>query len=361
MPRSTPARAASAAAGARNRHTPVSKLVTKIMKGVIQHFKDERIKAEKAAKAAEKAAKDAAKAAKDAQQDADAEAWIVEARAKQQEEEAKSIETLLEEERCAVRLRMRPPEPSGEVLEWLAKSRWNRLGPLSFSVSRFGSAVVKRRRRRREHDKWAMRKVLPALLRKSDAPPPPPPVHDVLAADAAEDAARLGVSRQAEWVPPPLSAEAIGPAARKLDFVALAAEHVAERAEAEWAAESRQERSARQKEHGCKSLLGMTDEVFYKHLRDNVLEPAEARAELERRKRCIHNGQGATYGPPEGLHPTFGLAEEEEEGQPPPAPPSSPTDPADVYADWLRSPWEHYLQQKKERELCAAAAKWTAA
>lgn len=354
MPRSTPARAASAAAGARNRHTPVAKVVAKIMKGVIQHFKEERIKAEKAAKAA-----------KDAQQDADADAFIVERYAKQREKDAKSIDALLKQERCAVRLRLRPPEPTEEACAWLAKSRWNRLAPFRFAInatSLLESAVVKRRRRRREHDKWAMRKVLPALLRKADAPPPPPPVHDVLAADAAEDAARSHVSLQAKWVPPPLSAEAIGPAARKLDFVVLATNHVAELAEAEWAAESRQERSVRQKEHGCKSLLGMTDEVFYKHLRDNVLEPAEARAELERRKRCIHNGQGATYGPPEGLHPQFGLMEEEEGGQPPPpAPPSSPTDPTDVYADWLRSPWEHYLQQKKERELCAAAAKWTAA
>jgi hypothetical protein len=357
MPRAVPARAASASAGARDRHTPVSKLVAKIMKGVIKHFKDERIKAEKAAKAA-----------KDAQRDADADAWIAQKYAEQREKDAKSIDALLGKEECAVRLRLRPPEPSRGVLEWLAKSRWNRLAPFRFAInatSRLESAVVKRRRRRREHDAWAMRKVLPTLLRKSDAPPPPP-VHDVLAADAAEDAARSGVSRQAKWVPPPLSAEAIGPAARKLDFVALAAEHVAELAEAEWAAESRQERSARQKEHGCKSLLGMTDDIFYKHLRDNVLEPAEAREELQRRKRCIHNGQGATYGPPEGLHPTFGLMEEEEEGDDgdaprATAPPASPHDPADVYADWLRSPWEHYLQQKKERELCEAAAKWVAA
>ena len=83
----------------------------------------------------------------------------------------------------------------------------------------------------------------------------------------------------------------------------------------------------------------------------------------------------ATYGPPEGVHPQFGLMDEGEEKEeevndamppPPPPPPTSPTsvagDDADVYANWQRNPWQNYLQMKTERALCAdLATKWVAA
>ena len=142
---------------------------------------------------------------------------------------------------------------------------------------------------------------------------------------------------------PPLSASEVH---RQLNFVDVAAAHVAKVAEAEWFAETRIQRSRHQKEHGCKSLLGMSDAVFYKHLRDNVIGPKEAYDEVHRRKMCIHKGESAAYGPPEGIHPTYGLMDEED--QAPMAPPPSP----------YSNPWQAYLASKPTREaeriLCAA-------
>ena len=100
----------------------------------------------------------------------------------------------------------------------------------------------------------------------------------------------------------------------------------------------------------------MSDAIFYKHLRDNVIQPEEAREEVHRRKCCIRSGKSGTYGPPEGVHPMFGMMDEEVVADEPPAPPPSPTKDTDVYAGWIRNPWQIYLASKEERALCDAMA-----
>lgn len=340
----------------RNRHHPVVKCVSNAIKNVVQLIKTERIEAEKARR--EEAA---------AHRNAEADRWTAEWYAKQRSRDDRAIDELVQQGRCAVRLKMRPPAPCSGVQEWLAESKWNHLGFLRFSRSEASTCksgtsvpltkIAKKSKRSRAVNVWrTMRKSFPVLLRSTHTPPPAP-VHALV--DEAQSASYE--SLDAKWFPPPLPANAVH---RDFHYVTVATDHVAKCAEVEWAAETRVDRSKRQKVHGYKSLLGMSDPVFYKHLRDNVIQPREAVMEVYRRKCCIHAGKSGTYGPPEGVHPTFDMMDEELVGEndAPQEPPVSPTRDTGSYTNWIRNPWQTFLEHKAESALCETmATKWTVA
>ena len=354
--------AVDARGASRNRHHPVAKCVSNAIKNVVQLIKTERIETEKARREAAAA-----------HRNAEADRWTAERYAKQRSRDDRAIEELLQQGRCAVRLKMRPPAPCSGVQEWLAESKWNHLGFLRLTRSETSTyesgtsvplakitlttKIAKRRKRSRAVNVWrTMRKPFAVLLRSTHTPPPAP-VHVLV--DEAQSASYE--SLDAKWFPPPLPANAVH---RDLHYLTVATDHVAKFAEIEWAAETRVDRSNRQKVHGYKSLLGMSDPVFYKHLRDNVIQPKEAGTEVYRRKCCIHAGKSGTYGPPEGVHPTFGLTNEELVGEndAPQAPPVSPTRDMGSYTNWVRDPWQTFLEHKAESALCEImATKWTVA
>jgi hypothetical protein len=91
-------------------------------------------------------------------------------------------------------------------------------------------------------------------------------------------------------------------------------------------------RALRQKAHSHKNVLGMNDVIFYKHMRDHNLEPAEAHAEVLNRKRLVHAGRGSTYEAPEMGHLVLGLLNGVPVEDPCPPPP-------------LPNPWQAHLKQ----------------
>ena len=102
-------------------------------------------------------------------------------------------------------------------------------------------------------------------------------------------------------------------------------------------------RALRQKAHSRKSVLGMNDVIFYKHMRDHNLEPEEAHAEVLKRKRLVHAGCGSTYEPPEMGHLVLGLLNGVPVEDPCPPPP-------------LPNPWQAYLKQRPVAEAGLVAA-----
>ena len=81
------------------------------------------------------------------------------------------------------------------------------------------------------------------------------------------------------------------------DHVLTSTNRVCKVSERDYNAETPLRRALRQKVHSHKSVLGMNDVIFYKHLRDHNLEPEEAHAEVLKRKRLIHAGHGSSYSP----------------------------------------------------------------
>ena len=126
----------------------------------------------------------------------------------------------------------------------------------------------------------------------SPPPAPPPPNLDDSLVSLIRD----------PWRPPP----AVG-AKPKPNAAAAAAAHIAAASEVEWKGETPLEHAQRQKAHGYKVVLGMSDEIFYKHLRDNVIDPKAAQAEVYKRKCCIRAGHSGKYEPPKSVKPTLGL------------------------------------------------------
>ena len=134
----------------------------------------------------------------------------------------------------------------------------------------------------------------------------------------------------------------------KPDAAVAAAAAIAKAMEAEWERESPLKRAQRQKAHGHKSVLGMSDGVFYKHLRDHNLEAHEAQEEVHKRKWLIREGRSDAYKTPEIGNLVLGLLN----GVPlaDPAPPEGNTDHQydedDVYAPWIHNPWDTYLKSR---------------
>lgn len=159
-------------------------------------------------------------------------------------------------------------------------------------------------------------------------------------------------------VKPVPSADAPPPAQRarpgeRPDTAAIAAAEVADAAHVEWEHETALARAERQKAHGYKGLLGMSDAIFYKHLRDNVLTHEEAHAEVHKRKCCIRAGTSGQYAVPEGVHPMgkritpplrfrlFGVAEDD------------PKDLIDLNTATAprHNPWVAYVQHREAVRL----------
>ena len=118
------------------------------------------------------------------------------------------------------------------------------------------------------------------------------------------------------------------------DHVLTSANSVGKVSERDYNLETPLRRALRQKVHGHKSVLGMNDVIFYKHMRDHNLEPEEAHAEVLKRKRLIHAGRGSSYEPPEMGHLVLGLLNGVPVDNPTPPPPSPP----DL--------WRTYLKQR---------------
>jgi|SaaInlV_125m_DNA_1040241.scaffolds.fasta_scaffold01766_6 hypothetical protein len=158
-------------------------------------------------------------------------------------------------------------------------------------------------------------------------PPPRPPSPSLSALDAVTDGppwTRTLATRC--LLPPPADAAASITAA------------VARAAEAQWLAESPRDRVERQAEHARKHPLGMIDEVFYKHLRDHNVEAGEARDELLKRKRLIHNGKSSAYELPAMGNPILGSSGDVANRAPPPD--------GEEPLSWLRDPWGTYLKTR---------------
>ena len=164
--------------------------------------------------------------------------------------------------------------------------------------------------------------------------------------------------------PPPPPAEPVGPLRSDPTFPTClrhtcardpairdatldAARKIADASEDAYSREAPLERALRQKEHCRKNVLAMGDDVFYKHLRDHNVEPAEAFGEVLKRKRLIYAGESDAYEPPEMGHLILGLLD----GVPVPDPAPSlvirSRNEADVYAPWILNPWQTYLDHKE--------------
>ena len=157
-----PTRRASARAGVRNRHQAVPKCVSLAIENVLKQLRAERRESER--ERINEAAAHRIERAED---------LIVARKARKLERDDKAINALIEQGRCAVSLKLQPPEPEEGVLAWL-ENRWNRLHPLRFTRHEPGMALVRHMGPRWVDPMEEMRKPPPVLLRKVYAPPRPP-------------------------------------------------------------------------------------------------------------------------------------------------------------------------------------------
>lgn len=340
--------------------SPVSRLVSSAISNVKKRLKAQRLKTERAKK-----------------QEAERRRWEreLQARAKLRLKDAEVVDKLLAMGKCTVRFKMRGAvqlvrsdwAPIKERRESMRETSWvfcnacDDLGCHAWHNPRAFYSVKQLDSGRRHvpfcvHNgarpasevvrigmTFRLLKILPRFaysalevrLHASPPPPPPPPT------------APGGLLRRDLTFPACLRhAHAKDPAVIVRDAALHAARTVADASEDEYTKESPLERALRQKAHCHKDALAMGDDIFYKHLRDHNVEPDEAFEEVLKRKRLIYAGMSDAYEPPDIGHLILGLLD----GVPVPDPAASlvilAQDEADVFASWIRNPWQTYLDQR---------------